>query len=231
MYNGFTLFVMEMRCMETTAACGCSICRELPADVVAYLDRDEELPAEVKRLTVLGTWFRRCPECGALYSYNYMPPGAGNIGDREDLHRLTDRESRFLRPLLDAAGPVRLASALVSAITELGWGDDSLVPTAVEHLAERGVPKDQLVKSLSRLLRNESVAVRRFAAHRLKVLAYMRTDVSGALTGLIRCMKSDEDGNVVWNAAGALANQAKIPTARRPVPPKLLEFACQRSKW
>ena len=79
------------------------VCRELPSLVVARRECGEKLPAAADRLARVGGdaehHFRRCPGCGALFSFHAVAPGTGRRR-REELARFSLEEERHLASTL-----------------------------------------------------------------------------------------------------------------------------------
>jgi HEAT repeat protein len=181
----------------------CAICQAIPASTYAYLDRNDELPPAVYQLRRLGEHFRQCPRCQTYYYYDYWPPGPGNIGDREDIDRLTPEETNCLRPILEATDATHLADDLTRAFVSeheriRKWGKD-----AYEYLlAQLGFPA--ILPTLAELLAHSNAQVRQFAIAALAEQA-KNHDITYAVAAL-QSILTDADP-IDLQAAEALSHQ------------------------
>jgi len=177
----------------------CAICQAIPASTYAYLDRNDELPPDTKQLLDVGEHFRQCPQCQTYYYYDYWPPGPGNIGDREDIDRLTPEEHACLRPILETTETSHLADDLARAFVSEHERIRKWAKDAYEYLlTQLGFPA--ILPALIPLLAHPNAQVRQFASPALSEQAKDQ-DIAPAVQH-VRTLLTDENWIACRTAEG-----------------------------
>lgn len=189
--------------MEEKTHAPCEICKEIPDSDYAYLDRDEVLSPASKKLEAIGEDFRRCPLCGTYYYYSYMPPGPGNVGDREDLDRFTAKENELVRPLLEATEQTTDLDLLV--VAALAGEDEQIRGKARKafSLALERMSVPSLIPCFQKLLDHPDGAVRKLVCGVL--LGSRFGNEIGRFEILLTQSLSHEETGVRLNASQTLA--------------------------
>ncbi len=185
----------------------CKSCADLGNPSLAYLDRGDELPDGARSLVRVDEAFRQCPACGWWFHYMYMPPGAGNVGDREELVRFSDWEMRVLGAILGASNDVtvmaqRLEEAVVADEPSAARKLDDLYAFVARHAA-----REALMGVLSKWLGHPCAALRLFAVRHLEMDACKGQMPAPVVSALERLLK-DESAQIRSIACLALTADA-----------------------
>jgi hypothetical protein len=181
----------------------CEICNPIPDSDYGYLDREDrhKLPSSAAKLQSVGEDFKQCPICGAYYHYHYMPPGPGNIGDREDLDRFNQDENHLL-DAIQSANFGLLAKLLKKAVSQENEEMKCRAESIFSYFS-KNLDSGALLSFLKKFLRDKNFFVRNFACRFIADLAKEKTDVSSVIPD-IKKLLSDKEDAVKLNAASIL---------------------------